>query len=96
MKRLFAALIICLFLPACALAFDLSPYTLPDAEWDESYSPPVPLSANDYLQEYFYPGADFETYFKFEHHLLRVKDGQRVMDIPLSDHGGYARTGASG
>ena len=96
MKRLLALLILFLLLPACALAFDLSPYILPAAEWDESYSPPVPLSANDYLQEYFYPGADFETDFKFEHHLLRVKDGQRVMDIPLSDHGGYALLYADG
>jgi len=89
MKRLFAALMICLFLPACALAFDLSPYILPSAEWDESYSPPVPLDANDYLQEYFHPGENFETDFKFDHHLLRVTDGQRVIDMPLPGRSGY-------
>lgn len=89
MKRLFAALIICLSLPACALAFDLSPYILPHAELYESYSPPVPLDANDYLQGYFRPGENFETDLKFDHHLLRVTDGQRVIDMPLPGRSGY-------
>lgn len=84
-----ALLMILALLPACALAFDLSPYMLPQADWDESYSPPVPLSANDYLQEYFHPGEDREA--NFEHHLLRVTDGERVLDIPLPDqpYSGY-------
>lgn len=96
MKRLSVILFLILMAPACALAFDLSPYILPDAEWDESYSPPVPLSANDYLQEYFHPGEGFKTDFKFEHHLLRVTDRQRVMDISLPGHGGYALLYADG
>lgn len=97
MKRITAALLLVFALiPACALAFDLSPYILPHAEWDESYSPPVPLSANDYLQEYFHPGDNFEADFNFDHHLLRVTDRQRVMDIPLPDHGGYALLYADG
>lgn len=90
MKRIAAALLLGLALiPACALAFDLSPYILPHAEWDESYSSPVPLSATDYLQEYFHPGDNFEADLNFDHHLLRVTDRQRVMDISLPDHGGY-------
>ena len=93
MKRLSALLILLLILfwllPAGALAFDLSPYILPPAERDGSYSHPVPLTAGDYLQEYFRPGADFETDFMFDHYLLRVTDGQRVMDIPLPGRSGY-------
>lgn len=86
MKRIAAALLLALALaPACALAFDLSPYILPHGEWDESYSPPVPLSADDYLQTYFHPSEDFEATLNFEHRLLRVKEGARVLDIPLDD-----------
>lgn len=96
MKKPLALLALCCLLPAYALAFDLSPYILPHAEWDESYSPPLPLSANDYLQEYFHPGDNFEADLNFDHHLLRVTDRQRVMDIPLPDHGGYALLYADG
>ena len=96
MKRLSVILFLFLLVPVCALAFDLSPYILPDAEWDESYSPPVPLSAGDYLQEYFHPGDNFEADLHFDHHLLRVTGGQRVMDIPLLNHGGYALLYADG
>ncbi|MGN0996686.1 MAG: hypothetical protein ACI4PG_07235 [Candidatus Ventricola sp.] len=46
MNRLLAALLLCLLIPACALAFDLSPYYLPDLLEGEFTYGITPLSAD--------------------------------------------------
>ena len=49
MNRLLAALLLCLLMPACALAFDLSPYVLPSLSGNATAYGITPLTADDCL-----------------------------------------------
>lgn len=79
MKRLFVMLMLCLLLPACAAAFDLSPYALePLGEYDFTHSV-LPISRSEYLRVHSHsiPGDTLVWT------LDQWKDGKQHLELKL-------------
>lgn len=95
MRRLTAFLMLCLLLPACALAFDLSPYLLPPETENESTFDLYPLSKDVYYRrsgEYVFRDAGNPEDAVFVSRLQRVENGSCTWEatFPEIDHSDYA------
>lgn len=94
MRRFLTLLILCLLLPAGALALDLTPYLLPPESEYESTVEVLPLSGNVYVRRSVGPlsrvtGNPEDTVFVTR--LRRYENGVCVSDItfPAAEHGEY-------
>ena len=95
MRRFLTLLILCLLLPAGALALDLTPYLLPPETEYESTLEVLPLSGSVYYRRSVGPlsritGKPEDT--DFVTRLRRYENGVCVSDItfPAAEHGEYA------
>ncbi len=94
MRRFLTLLILCLLLPAGALALDLTPYLLPPESEYESTLEILPLSGSAYVRRSVGPlsrvtGNPEDTVFVTR--LRRYENGVCVSDItfPAAEHGEY-------
>lgn len=94
MKRLAAVLMLCLLLPACALAFDLSPYLLPPETAYESTFDLYPLSQGVFYRrssECVFRDAGNPEDTVFVARLQRYENGSCTWEVtfPEVDHSDY-------
>lgn len=79
MKRILAVLLVCLLLPAYALAFDLSPYELePMGEYDFTHSV-LPIARGEYIRVHSHNVPGDTLFYTLDHR----KDGAQHLNITL-------------